>query len=118
MAKLDSALAGKGRDTTRVAKPGRPPLNDRLVLRLAEPLVPGGKYAVEVRGARNVNGATGDSKAGFAVPERPRVAADSTKGKNAKGKQPAPGAPAPVPADTLPRPDSAAVVPPKPPSQR
>jgi hypothetical protein len=118
MAKFDSALAGRRRDSTRTARPSRPALNDRFVLRLAEPVTPGGKYAVEIRGVRNVNGATGDSKAGFAVPERPRVAADSTKGKNAKGKQPAPGAPAPVPADTLPRPDSAAVVPPKPPSQR
>lgn len=96
MAKLDSAQAGQRRDTTRVARPGRPPLNDRLVLRLGEPLVPGGKYMVEVRGIRNVNGATGDSRAGFTMPER-RPPPDSSKTKtpadSAKGKAREPGAP-------------------------
>ena len=111
IAKLDSALAGKRRDSVRVVKPSRPPLTDRLVLRLAEPLVPGGKYSVEVRGIRNPNGATGDSRAGFTMPERP-APADSTKLKGRKGKAPAQGAPEapPVPADTT-RPDSAALVP-------
>ena len=119
--RLDSALAGKRRDSTRVGpKPSRPPLNDRLVLRLAEPLVPGGKYSVEVRGVRNVNGATGDSRAGFTVPERPKPPSDSTKAKGQKGKDKnaPPGAPVPVPPADSTRPDSAVVHPRTQPPQR
>jgi len=57
----------------------RPALNDRLVLRLLSPLPPESKYVVEVRGLRNVNGATTPSAvSGFTVPKA-RALPDSTK---------------------------------------
>lgn len=60
------------RDTTRALRPpSRPPLTDRLVVRVRQPWKPGGRYAVEVRGVRNVTGTTGDVRGTLAVPERP-----------------------------------------------
>jgi Big-like domain-containing protein len=49
---------------------GRPPLSNRLVVRVASPWKPGGRYAVEVRGARNVSGTSGDVRGTLVVPER------------------------------------------------
>ena len=85
MAQLDSTLRKQTKADSGAKKPSRPPLYERLVVRLSESLAPGGKYAVEVRGVRNVSGATGDSKAGFTVPERPRIPADTAKIKAEKG---------------------------------
>jgi hypothetical protein len=82
-------LSGRGR---REAKPPapvdstvlklaqtRPPLGDRLMLRLLAPLRPEAKYSVEVRGIRNVNGvATATAMSGFAVPKA-RAVPDSTR---------------------------------------
>ena len=73
-------------ETGQVA--GRPPLSNRLVVRVGAPWKPGGRYAIEVRGVRNVSGTTGDVRGTLVVPER--VARDSLKG--------APGA---TPGDTL-----------------
>jgi hypothetical protein len=114
--RLDSTLRGQAKaDSSRAQKPSRPPLYERFIMRLAEPVVPGGKYAVEVRGVRNVNGATGDSKAGFTVPERPKVPVDTTKPKGEKGDSTRPVAPGrdslPLPAEGAVRPDSAVVDP-------
>jgi len=114
--RLDSTLRGQAKDdTSRAKKPGRPPLYERLIMRLAEPVVPGGKYAVEVRGVRNVNGATGDSKAGFTVPERPKIPVDTTKPKGEKGDSTRPVVPGrdslPLPTEGAARPDSAIVDP-------
>jgi hypothetical protein len=50
----------------------RPVPTDRLVVRLAQPLVPGAKYVVRVRGARNLNGATADAQAVLSVRARPQ----------------------------------------------
>lgn len=110
--RLDSTLRGQGKaDSSRTQKPSRPPLYERFIMRLAEPVVPGGKYAVEVRGVRNVNGATGDSKAGFTVPERPKIPVDTTKPKGEKGDSTRPVVPGrdslPLPAEGAVRPDSA-----------
>ena len=58
--------------------PSRPPLSNRLVVRVATPWKPGGRYAIEVRGVKNVSGTTGDVRNTLAVPER--VARDSLKG--------------------------------------
>ena len=46
----------------------RPPLIDRLVLRVAQPWKPGGRYVVDLRGIRNVTGASGDAQGALAVP--------------------------------------------------
>jgi hypothetical protein len=49
---------------------GRPPLSNRLVVRVASPWKPGGRYAIEVRGVRNVSGTSADVRGTLAVPER------------------------------------------------
>ena len=113
-ARLDSTLRTQVAADPGRKKPSRPPLFDRLVVRLTEKLEPGGKYAVEVRGVRNANGATGDSKAGFTVPERPRIPVDSTKLKGEKGDSTRPAVPgrdSVPPAAPSARPDSALVDP-------
>jgi hypothetical protein len=45
----------------------RPPLSDRLVLRVQRPWKPDGKYEVEIKGVRNVSGVAGDVKGGWTV---------------------------------------------------
>jgi hypothetical protein len=54
-------------------KTSRPPLFDRMVLRVPRPWPYGGRLAVEVRGVRNVSGASGNAAGVIAVPERPKV---------------------------------------------
>lgn len=62
----------------------RPPLTDQLVVRVAEPWKPGGKYDVNIRGVRNTTGVVGDVRGGFtapkpAPPDTTRRGADSTR---------------------------------------
>ena len=62
----------------------RPPLSDRLVLRVQQPWKPEGKYEVEIKGVRNVSGVAGDVKGGWTVgkpaaPDSTRRGADSLK---------------------------------------
>ena len=95
----------------------RPPLTDKLVVRVARPWSPGGRYEVDIKGVRNTTGTAGDVRGGFTVPKP--SAADSTRAKadSARGKGPVrappdsakrkllPGkAPAKVPTDTTGRP--------------
>jgi hypothetical protein len=54
----------------RVILRQRPVPYDKLVLRLDTLFVPGEKYYVEVRGARNLNGATADGHAVLVIPKR------------------------------------------------
>jgi hypothetical protein len=98
-----------GRPRARPAAPqkltSRPPLTDRLVVRVARPWTPGGKYAITIRGLRNLSGATGDAVGTLAVPER--AAADSL-GAPSDSVHPAPdslggkpaGTPRPAPKPT------------------
>jgi Big-like domain-containing protein len=53
----------------RVA-PSRPPLFDRLVLRVPRPWSPGARLVLEVRGVRNVTGTAGTAIGVVAVPEK------------------------------------------------
>lgn len=46
----------------------RPPLSDRLVLRVAQPWKPEGRYVVDLRRIRNVTGVPGDAQGVLAVP--------------------------------------------------
>lgn len=55
------------------AKPSRPPLNDRLVLRVPKPWAPGSRLALEIRGVKNVTGVAGNAVGVVAVPEKPKV---------------------------------------------
>ncbi|HET9707148.1 MAG TPA: Ig-like domain-containing protein [Gemmatimonadales bacterium] len=59
----------------------RPVPQDKIVLRVETPLKPEGKYFVEVRGARNLNGARADGHTVLVVPKPkpPPTAADSAK---------------------------------------
>jgi hypothetical protein len=62
------------------AKLSRPPLSDRLVVRLGTPVLPGTRYLVEVQDVKNVTGVPGSPKAGFEVPKRPKpTLADSAR---------------------------------------
>jgi len=60
----------------------RPPLSDRLVLRVRRAWSPGARYLVTVRGLQNVTGVAGEARSTLVVPERPpadslRVPSDS-----------------------------------------
>jgi hypothetical protein len=59
----------------------RPVPQDRIVVRVATPFKPEGKYYIEVRGARNLNGARADGHTVLVVPKPkpPPTAADSAK---------------------------------------
>jgi hypothetical protein len=50
--------------------PSRPPLYDRLVLRVPRPWKPGSRLVVEIRGVRNITGVAGDAVGVVAVPEK------------------------------------------------
>jgi hypothetical protein len=56
----------------------RPPLFDRLVVRVPRPWAHGARLVLEVRGVRNVSGAAGTAVGVIAVPERPKPAAGDT----------------------------------------
>jgi hypothetical protein len=59
----------------------RPPLVDRLSVRLGQPVKSGASYTVLVRGVKNISGvATDSTRAGFKVPERLKpTASDSLR---------------------------------------
>ncbi len=89
-----------GADTSRVGRrvapaprgriaegppPSRPPLYERLVLRVPRPWAPGSRMALEVRGVKNVTGVTGNAAGVVAVPEKPKVEPkDSVKAAQAR----------------------------------
>jgi hypothetical protein len=63
----------------------RPPLYDRLVLRVPRPWAPGSRLALEVRGVKNVSGVAGNAAGVVAVPEKPKEEPkDSVKGRQPK----------------------------------
>jgi hypothetical protein len=57
----------------------RPVPYDRLVVRTAAPLAPGGTYLVRVRGATNLTGAAADAQGVVAVPAAKPASRDSTR---------------------------------------
>jgi hypothetical protein len=60
----------------------RPPLFDRLVLRVPRPWAPGARLVLEVRGVRNVTGTAGTAVGVVAVPEKKKaVPTDSLRPK-------------------------------------
>ena len=63
----------------------RPPLADRLVVRVGRPWTPGAHYAITLRGLRNVTGVAADATGTLVVPERQApdstAAADSLHGR-------------------------------------
>lgn len=81
-------------------KPSRPPLYDRLVLRVPKPWAPGSRLVLEVRGVRNVTGVAGTAVGVVAVPEA--VKPDSAD--SAKVRPTAPGGRGRQPRDSVARP--------------
>ncbi|MFI5236030.1 MAG: hypothetical protein ACHQXA_09985, partial [Gemmatimonadales bacterium] len=61
----------------------RPPVTDKLVLRVGVPLKPATKYFIELKGIRNLNGIAGTAAGGVEVPKPPPppkvTPTDSTK---------------------------------------
>ena len=49
---------------------GRPPLYERLVLRVPRPWRPGSRLVLEIRGVKNVTGVAGDAVGVVAIPEK------------------------------------------------
>ena len=86
----------------------RPPLTDKVVVRVEPLWAPGGRYEVEIKGLRNVTGVAGDVRGGFTAPKP--TAPDTTRlkrGKPAVGdstRRPAAGAKPKPPADSTARP--------------
>jgi len=77
-----AAAAGPGAFAGQrpAAKLSRPPLSDRLIVRLGAPVAPGMHYLVVTRDVKNVSGVLGSPKAGFEVPKRPKpTLADSAR---------------------------------------
>jgi hypothetical protein len=64
---------------TETPQASRPPLYDRLVLRVPRPWKPGSRLVAEIKGVRNITGVAGDAVGVVAVPEkRPEPAAGDT----------------------------------------
>ena len=84
--KADSTPArrrGQPANRARLPEPtevltSRPPLFDRLVLRVPRPWAPGARLVLEIRGVRNVTGVLGDAVGVIAVPEKPKPTARDT----------------------------------------
>jgi len=70
-------------DTARVRKllAQRPVPYDRVVVQTAQPLAPGGKYLVRVRGATNLSGVAADAQGVLVVPVPKPVTRDTTKAR-------------------------------------
>ncbi len=78
--RLDSAAAKRG-DTTAAAHlggAGRPPLSERLVLRVGEPWHPGDRFVIQLHEIRTVSGTPGDPRGVLAIPE-PKTAAGGAR---------------------------------------
>jgi hypothetical protein len=102
----------RGRAPTNQVLTSRPPLFDRLVLRVPRPWSPGGRLVLEIRGVRNVTGVAGTAVGVLAVPERTKAAPQDTIGRrtrpdSARAGQPArqpPAGPPPARQPPSPRP--------------
>jgi hypothetical protein len=50
---------------------GRPPLSDRLTIKVAEPWHPGDRFVIDIAGVRTVSGVTGDARSVLTIPKTP-----------------------------------------------
>jgi hypothetical protein len=90
----------RGREPANEALTSRPPLFDRLVLRVPRPWTPGSRLVLEVRGVRNVNGVAGNAVGVVAVPEKQKPTpgdTGKTQGRDSAGAR-TPRRPPPSPA--------------------
>jgi hypothetical protein len=104
--------APRGRAPAEVVKPSRPPLNDKLVVRVPRPWKPGSRLVLEIRGVRNVTGVPGTAVGVVAVPEAPKADTSDTAGVKTR----TPGAAPRTPSDSMRTParDTSRVLPRKP----
>jgi hypothetical protein len=88
-------LAQPSRPAAEKQLTARPPLNERLVLRVPRPWRPGSRLVLEIRGVKNVTGVAGDAVGVVAVPEKKATppASDSLR-KAGRGDSAAPKLPA------------------------
>ena len=68
----ERAPPGRPGRRTEEVKTSRPPLYDRLILRVPRPWPHGGRLVLDIRGVRNVTGVAGDATGVVAVPEKPK----------------------------------------------
>lgn len=74
------AMGGPAGRPAAQPKLSRPPLGDKLVVRLGTPVTPDTKYLVQTHDIKNVSGVSGSAAAGFEVPKRPKASpADSAR---------------------------------------
>ncbi|HUR95246.1 MAG TPA: Ig-like domain-containing protein [Gemmatimonadales bacterium] len=87
-----TGIAARGRAELKPLT-SRPPLSDKLVVRVSRPWAPGAKYEIEIRAVRNVSGVPGDAKGALTVPKP--AALDSTRSDSAAPRKapPRPGVP-------------------------
>ena len=71
----------------------RPPLYDRLILRVPRPWKPGSRLVLEIRGVRNVTGVAGDAVGVVAVPEKKAAPPPSDSLRKARRDSAAPKPP-------------------------
>jgi len=92
VARRDSAAAVSPRDTTEFRRllARRPVPFDKLVLRFAQPLKPETRYVIRVRGALNLNGATGDGQVVVLTPKPAPPAKPDTTSHAPRLKLPSP----------------------------
>ena len=89
--------ARRGRRTEEV-KTSRPPLYDRLILRVPRPWPPGARLVLDIRGVRNVTGVAGEANGVVAVPEKPKPEAKDTAAARQPRDSVGPRKPARAPA--------------------
>lgn len=89
----EQAPPGRRGRRTQEIKTSRPPLYDRLILRVPRPWPHGARLVLDVRGVRNVTGVAGDASGVVAVPEKPKPAAKDTAAARQPTRAPAPPKP-------------------------
>lgn len=98
-ARAPAAPPRRGLPEAEEPPPSRPPLFDRLVLRVPKPWPPGARLVLELRGVRNVTGVAGNAMGVVAVPEKPKEPPKDTTAPRQPRDTAAARKPAPPPAD-------------------
>ncbi|MGD9522958.1 MAG: Ig-like domain-containing protein [Gemmatimonadales bacterium] len=101
-----------GADTTAPDEPlePRPPLGNRLVIRLSTPLAAGSRYLIEVRGVRAMSGQVADTiRTQLITQDAPKPAVDSSAADSVDAPAPPPDPAGTPPGTPTPPPDSAAL---------
>lgn len=88
LVEVPSGPAARGQAPAQLeALTSRPPLTDRLVLRVPQPWKSEGRYEVEIRGLRTVSGVTGDVRGAMSV-KAPAAADTAARGADSLKRRP------------------------------